>query len=883
MRSSKIIKALICLSLMCALLASSRGEVSARAMMGEAHNGETVSPGKHEGAEANSSIQTQGGGTAQGTTTIIVGGRTLAGPNSSAQYRTGRLLLPVSSIARALGDTLGVDAPSHTVFVRRQTGVSADFSAQLNQVRENGSVVLTVSNTADLIFSPNAEELMLPVEIVAALLDASIRLDESARAISITRGQEQAETVRAGARRASWELYRIDYDYNFNRYGSALSQNLTLYANGRMGDGRFTLATNLDGGTAQARLGLLRNGTLTFERPNGQKFIGGDFGTGTDLQFMSSNVRGAWAQLPVGSVRLNVFAGRTISGVFSQTITELLNTGLPEQSELQQASPLQTRLQYDTNIFGVYATTDSSINNSSRPDPLTLSAGLLHFKGLNRSGEILTGSLRYTTRRSRVQGDVGVGKFDGAGRDGVRVEGLGGAADLSGSFQLRENLNVQGRYAFTSANFLSPQAGLHDPLKLMAGGITWQPRQWLTTSLSGSAATRPGDSRQRERFFTATLNVTPRSSSLPTMFFSHTQSNTPQVRAAAFTLLSAAKSFSRWRLFMNATRIKTIGPASINAQFGSSLRINESNSLELSQSFGSRGSLSGTADWQLSNFFQKRLNLNAGFGYTRNSNSSMTTQGRLNASLRLPRESTLQISYLQTQTGPTLLINLRGSLLRKQRAEAALGAPIAEMNSYGAFSGRVYQDVNLNGRFDPGVDRPQADVKVRVDGNRYVVSDANGLFRIDGVRVGEHQVYLDLLSVRADLTLLDGAQQEATLLPDRDSIVDFRLVRTGRITGVVWLDLNGNARLDDGEQPLSDVRIVTGSGRDTLTDVNGFFVLADLPPGGHAILVDEKTLPENTKSALGSLSVKVLAGSETGDTNFPITPIPPEIKRFNGK
>src|SRR2546430_4184289 len=53
-----------------------------------------------------------------------------------------------------------------------------------------------------------------------------------------------------------------------------------------------------------------------------------------------------------------------------------------------------------------------------------------------------------------------------------------------------------------------------------------------------------------------------------------------------------------------------------------------------------------------------------------------------------------------------------------------------------------------------------ANVKVRVDGNRYVVTGPDGNFRIETVQTGEHAVYLDLLSVRADLTLLDGARSE---------------------------------------------------------------------------------------------------------------------------
>ena len=441
---------------------------------------------------------------------------------------------------------------------------------------------------------------------------------------------------------------------------------------------------------------------------------------------------------------------------------------------------------------------------------------------------------------------------------------------------------MQGRYAYTGAKFLTPQFGQHEPVKLAAGGVTWQPKKWLAASLSGSAATRPDDKSQRYRYFTATVNLTPQNS-LPSVFFSHTESRTPQIGNASFTLINAVKNFSRAQLSMSATRIKTIGAATLNAQIGGSFRINEFNALEANQSFGSGGAFGGFANWQTSNLLSNRLSLSAGLGYNRSNNSTIAMSERFSANLRLPRQTSLQINYLQTNAGATLLVSLRGSLLRKRRAETAFNAPISEINSYGSFSGRVYQDINLNGQYDAGIDQPQANVKVRVDGNRYVESDASGLFRIDGVKTGEHQVYLDLLSVRADLTLLDGAQQKAELFSGRDAVVDFRLVRTGRITGAVWLDANENGKFDENEQPLADVRVVAGSRRDTLTDANGFFVIGDLAPGEHVILIDEKTLPEKTKSAIAPLTVKVLAGRETADINFSVIAIPAEVKRFTAK
>jgi hypothetical protein len=761
--------------------------------------------------------------------------------------------------------------------------VAADFGVRLGQVRENGSVVLAVGGAADIVFAPDAEGLMLPAEIVSALLDASVVVDEAARAVRVTRGGARAETVREGARHAAWELYQLDYEYDFNHYGTAFGQNLTLRSSGRLADGRFGLMTNSVGGKG-TYASLLRNVTFTFERPNGQRFVGGDFGTGTDLEFISAAVRGAQFEFPAGRARVTAFAGRTISGVPSSEPSEVPLPSPPEAAGLSpQSLPSLSRLSYDTNVFGAYATFGPPADGRPRGGLFGFSAGALRFGGPRRGGEMAAGGVRYASLRSRVQADVALGRFRGAQREGVRAGGAALAADFSGSFNLTDDLTLQGRYAYTGANFLNPQAGLHDPVNMAAGGVTWRARKWVTASLNASTATRPGVAGQRNRFVTSALSLTPPRRGLPSVFFSHTQSSTPQVRSAAFTLLNVGKEFSRWRLFFNASRVRTSGAADLNAQTGASVRLGETGSLQVSQSFGSRGSLGGTADWQSRPLFDRRLSLSAGLGYYRGAGARTTLSERVSAALRLPRESALQLSYMQTQGGPTVLLSLRGSLLKRRAAERAAASSVKELSRYGSFSGRVYQDADDDGRFDPRVDRAQAGVKVRVDGNRYVVTDEGGRYRVEEVRAGEHNVYIDLLSVRADLTLLDGPQQSATLQPGRDAIVDFRLVRTGRVGGVVWFDRNENGRLDEGEQPLADVRVVMGNGRDTLTDANGAFVVGDLPPGEYVMLLDEKTLPERTRSAAGSLAVKVVAGGETGGLKFAVVALPPEVKRFSSK
>ena len=804
----------------------------------------------------------------QETSVIIVNERVLVGTNSVPQVRGGRLFLPIAIIAEALGDNFNSDSIQRMVTIRRQNGTVAVFNAPLNEVRENGAVILTISGSADLVFPPTPNELMLPAEIVAALLDVTIRRDEH-NAIVISRKGIRPETIRTGAKHAPWEIFQLEYDYNYSRYATSGDHSLVLRGTGRVGDARLSFIANSSMGiTRNSSRPSLTGGTVRLDRPNGQTFAGGDFGTGTDVEFLGAAVRGGLVQLPFERVRLDLFGGETTSGM-----PQLLPADASDNPPNLKYSPLAIR--YDTPIFGAIVTT--SPQTRRQPD-FTFSAGGMHFGGESRRGDMLAGGLKYLSGVSRFQADVAVGQFSGMNRNGTETKGGDWALTLSGSHHLTDQIVLQGRYAYVGQMFLSSQTGLHEPTNAAAAGVSWQPRRWFSTEISGSTATTPGRAGQFNRYITATVNLAP-DNALPSLFFSHTQSGTTQLRTSAFTLINATKKFNHWSMFFNGSRVKTFGNAALNAQIGGNIRINEWNTLEVSQSVGSRGLLSGMTTWQVSNLIHNRVGLSGGLGYTRSNTAALQTSEYLSGSIKLPRNSSLQFSYLKTQTGTTALFSLHGLFFSSKRAERAMNGPLAELNSYGAVYGRVYQDVNLNGRFDQGIDQPQANARVRVDGNRYVVSDINGNFRIDSVARGDHSVYLDLLSVRADLTLLDNTEQLITLDSRHDLLVDFRVVRTGRITGLVWLDANGNGRLDEGEQPLADVRVVTGSGRDTLTDEKGYFIIGDLPPGEHILLLDEKTIPEQTRSGAGSQSIKVTAGNETSIV-LPVVALPDQIKKF---
>lgn len=823
--------------------------------------------------------------------TITVNERALTGPFSFPQQRGQRTFLPVVSIARALGDQIDVNVAARSVEVRRQNGVVAEFNAQLNQVRENGSVILGVSGTAEIIFPLNAEELMLPVEIVSALLDVAIIADATAPLIRITRGQFEANTTRDGAAHSRWQIRQAEYSYNLFRSASSYSQNFTLLTGGRLGDGRFGFSVGLDGGSGQGPL-QFRRGAFTFERPNGERYIAGDFGTGTDLQFVSSAMRGLWAQRPLGRTRFTAWAGRALSDTFAS------QPAPPPSGVVSNFTPVifqPVRARYDTTVIGSSLAWGPSLKDPARNRQLLFSSGAMYFNGPNRSGEILTGSIKYGTQRSHFQGDVGVGRFSGQQSARQRVNGFALLTDLSGAFSPRANLTFQVRYTHVGQNALSPQSGSFSvPQNLAVAGLNWRPRQWITTSFTISSLSRTAQPASRERTMNASLSLTPRGV-WPTFLFSHTQGRSSQAGANAFTLVNVTKDFNRWRLFSNFSRIRLGAPlptdltgtqsgslfSSLNGlarsslTLGASVRLSEFSSLQGFQSFA-RDSRSSTVDWQTSRFFSQRVSFGAGIGFDQSEKQS-TVGWRLLTSVQLPREQTLQFTYVQGQAGPQLLIELRGPLITRRRPEV-IGAALGDLDAYSTIQGRVYQDVNLNGRFETGVDQPLAGVRLRLDSGLLVESDPQGEFRLTDVQAGQHLLSLDLLSVRADLTLLDSAERNLVLRRGRSSIVDFRLIRSGRITGMVWHDLNGNGKPDESEPGLADVRILTGSGRDTLTNAMGVFVLGDLPPGEHVIIVDQRSLPEGLITSDRPRSVIVTAGSETGAVNLPVITKPLEIK-----
>lgn len=794
---------------------------------------------------------------------ILVNDKPFTGMYAEPQKQGRRLFLPALAIAGLLGDSLSIEADSRLVRVRRQNGTVAEFDASRRQVRENGAVTLSLSSTEAVPIPPHEEFLLLPTEILIALFDVTVKIDSSKREIHIRRGKAAENQVTTTEKKEkAFEIYQADYDYRMDRHDSSTNQNLTLNVSGFAGENKFNLLLNNSTGSRRNHFVQPRSGTLTVTRPIGQELIAGNTSSGLNLPLLQTPMLGVKFSAPALGGRLSFYGGKTSSSWLNYF----------DERAIRKTERAETLL-----IGGAFDFDRADALKS--PGSLGKSVGVLYFRNNQKEeGLIVSGGASYTTGKSAVRADLAAGSFSGApGADEERNFGF--AASVSGNIRLTDQFGVQGYLLRVSERFKSPRSYQNYPQNTFGGGFSWRPLSWMSTAFSAGFSQRTDRSEFRSTSFSTTINISPRNRNMPAVYFSHLQLGTSQFRSGAITNLNVTKDFSGWQFFSNLTRIKTIGAAATNIQIGARTGGIGNGFLQISQSFGSRGYYAGEADWRTGEIWSKRLGFSAGAGYFRQTDGNFVLTQRVSTLLQLPRRTALQFDFLKSANGYQFGISLRGSLIRPGSGEyfSASGLKPEKLSS---IFGRVYQDLNENGVYEPGIDRAEQEVGIRLETGQMVKSDTEGFFRFDNIPGGEYRIALDPQTIRADLTILSNQEVDLSLLSAQNANIDFRLIRTGQITGSIWLDQNGNGRQDEGEPALPDVRVVAGNGHDTLTDSSGTFVIGDLNPGEYVIFIDEKTLPVNTKPVPETHNIKVIAGERTLAVDFPVIAKPAVIKNF---
>ncbi|MBK8033552.1 MAG: DUF11 domain-containing protein [Chloroflexi bacterium] len=197
----------------------------------------------------------------------------------------------------------------------------------------------------------------------------------------------------------------------------------------------------------------------------------------------------------------------------------------------------------------------------------------------------------------------------------------------------------------------------------------------------------------------------------------------------------------------------------------------------------------------------------------------------------------------------------------------------------GSVSGTVFNDLNGSGTYDLGEGLPNVTVTVLGSGGPYILTtDVNGGYSQTGLPVGTYSVDIDLTDadIPSGATLTTGTDPTSVSVPPNgNATADFGFTPPGSISGIVYVDLNGNNTHDAGEGlPNVTVTITGPGGPYTLTtNASGVYTQIGVSAGDYVVTVDtaDTDIPTGATFSLGTNPANVTVpsgGSGSADFGF---------------
>lgn len=830
-----------------------------------------------------------------GSLRVEVTGKSLP-PTVRAEQRGSSVFLPVVPIARELGYIITVENATETIRVRR-VGIEAEFAKQGGEVRENGITIAAVPLSGEVVFTPDTNALLLPAEVVAPLLNVSVFVSTEQNLVRIdSRDVSSATTSKARGRIGVNVFY---YNYSSSFTNGFYYQNLNLFSRGRIGEHTFQTTAGFLGGTGGSPFSFY-GGNFTLNRKQGDEFQAGDLTTtvGSELSVLNTLVRGvSYARRIFGERgQLNLYGGRSFSGISEENFSR---------------SNSQT-LDFDTNIGGgrfSYRPYDFRTSNR-RAKNYNFSVGAVGFSGTNNKGVMADFAGRYSTEKFNLEAEIAVGSFDIKTFGNRKIEGFGTGMVFGASYRPWRFLSLQGRYDRYSPNFSNPtRSNSYSNRETKSAAFAVQPFRNLSFGASASISENKNPvifgnftlDKYETKSYGFNVAYDPTTKFLPRISVNATQIESPLFGKLSLLYVNLAREYKNFRPFVNYILTKSGNSTAHALSTGTSIDAEKYGQFQVQQTFafnkslirrsdsiqcqltasqqqqcfqndGSRLQLvnnSGSVDWNPNRLLFDRFQFNVGGGYIRDSQKTSFLL-RSNVGVRLPFEQNLQFSYYNSSFGNEFRISLSGPLTfwkPRRLLKQAEAAGSDELLTESTIEGRIYQDENFNRQYDPLIDTPLRDARVRLNNGIEATTDVNGLYHFDRIQPGEHRIAVNLEDIRANLIPANGLEQTVTVMPRSIVNTAFRLVKSGSLSGRVWYDRNGNGKFDETEG-LGDIRIITGTGKDTYTDPDGTFLLGELPPGEQSVFIDERYKPEDLSSSILNLQVKVDSGKETKNVEF---------------
>ncbi len=835
------------------------------------------------------------------TLQVVLSGKVLP---VNAERRGQRIFVPVVPVARELGYIVEIDVANEIIRVVR-VGVEVEFNKRTSDIRENGVTVSGVPFASEVIFSPNNENILLPIEVIGGLLNVSVIVNDRKNVVEIN--SKTATSAIISQKTDKFEMSGFDYAYNSNYYNNSFYQTLNLTSTGRIGSSVYHSNLNFIG-TSQGRFLDFYGGNFTLRRKSGEEFQFGDIinNVGTEMSLMNTLVRGALYSRPTfgNKAQISLFGGRLYSGFTENLFRRRFNQSL----------------QFDTTTvgsrfsFSPYGLKSNSIGVRN----LIFSFGTMWYNGEKNKGLLFDSSMIYSTRKLNLFTEIAANNATYETPNRQLISGFGSGVTVRGTYKPWDFLNLQAGYEKFSPKFTNAsRLNTYSNRQSFNFGVGLLPFKNLSLNASAtfSSYNRPtifGSSINREfktTNYNASLNYDPQKRFLPRFSVSANIIDNNTFGKYTFVNVNVSKDLSKVRLFGNYILTNSNNSKGHGLNFGANINAEKIGQFQVQQSlyynksqvfledlqcqinfqlcfndnpvYRLRLASSGlNVDWTPKENLFKRLYFSVGAGYLKDSVKT-GMQFRTTAGVNLPFKQTFQVSYYKNPYYNELRFSVSGSLAFWKKKESFSSQLSDEsLVDVGKINGRVYADENGNRQYDAGIDSPMSNVRVRLNNGREVKSDVNGNYFFESVPSGEHHLALNLEDVRASLVPANGLDYKVFISPRSVVNTSFRLVKAGSVSGRIYRDFNENRQYDVGEG-LTDIRLLSSSGRATYSDSDGTFLLSDLPPGEQSIFIDERYHPENLILETTSLKVLVESGKEFKNCSFVYKAKPREVKEVN--
>ncbi|MBZ5498374.1 MAG: SPOR domain-containing protein [Acidobacteriia bacterium] len=796
--------------------------------------------------------------------------------------------LPLIPIAEALGVEIAISADGQELRAQHQNGTEITYDARTGQIRHGYVLVGQVRNYKQIQFAGPREDILFPLGGVVALLGVDVEEDPGHGVLRIEPSREGMEARSATA--PAFSLTSLNYNYAYTTNTRDYSQSINLFGEGLAGITRLRGNMLFSRYPGQPRLNFSQ-GALRMELPRERKLVLGDQGIYSGIEALTNTVRGIGFEEPVRGYQFNVYGGQSMSATFGSLGGSFSR--------------------YDTGIAGF------AVRKRSRTGELSL--GGHYFSGDSRRGTAVGLAYGRLSTRNQFKSQVVIGLFSGLSASSVlmsrdqvplsgmpesrtgttlggtdpnetsltsptgefytpiRVDGPAVGFTLKDTFTPIKRVSLGGQFDYYGRNFLTPRSdprysGQSDG----ALSVVFRPNRYtsLTAGINRREyllGNRPGVS---SRNFGALASLPGRYPVQIGFFRSEQTDSFSSPGKTSLTQFSLAMpKFSRYSAYAYYTEMEFAGQRSQHFNGIFVIDLKSRGRITLNDQLQSHSDHRLGLDWYLD------LPRNSGFirvGVDRitSMNASTGYSPLIGIRLPLPHGHSLEFTYYSDRDYRSLRVEVGGRLVRES-AGTGSNFVSGSVVHRAPVTGRVFLDEDLNGAFDEAVERPVADVQVRMDGTQVAVTDARGLFRFGQVEPGAHTVQAGLEGLPADMIFADAQEKTIAVLPYRDNILNFRVVQTGRITGkVTYLDYSKNPEIPV-ERPLPDARITAGSRHDALSELNGIFLIGDLPPGTYELEIDRNTLPEGYAPKPASIQVVVKPGKTMGDVAFLLV-IPPK-------